>query len=227
MDIENLIEKIVKEVLAKLEEVKTVNKILFLEKDEKETRIQFKNLIHNWKDIKFLESEEDISTYECILVKELSIDEFLSISEGKQINDKTRILREAFLKNKRVVIVSEGLEHRRFRDESNKNFYKLFSDKEECLKSFGVEFVHSSDLDKKLQSIGEVEFYNREEVNKDKTEYMTNSCKIDEKLITRPTLENILLKTNANEIKISKDTIITSLAEDYIREKDLKVSIES
>lgn len=227
MDIENLIEKMVREVLTELEKVSISRKILFLEEDEKESKTQFKNLIHNWEDIEFLESRSDISSYECILVKELSIDEFLSISEGKQINEKTRILRDSFLKNKKVIIVSEGLEHRKFKEESNKNFYKLFTDKEKSLESFGVEFVQSSDLDKKLKSIVEVKSYNKEEVNMDQTEEITNFCRVDEKLITRPILENIILRTKAKEIKISNDTIITSLAEDYIREKDLKVSIES
>ena len=227
MDIENLIEKMVREVLAELEKANISRKILFLEEDKKESKIQFKNLIHNWEDIEFLESITDISSYECILVKELSIDEFLSISEGKQINDKTRILRDSFLKNKKVIMVSEGLEHRKFSEGSNKNFYKLFTDKEKCLESFGVEFVHSSDLDKKLKSIVEVKSYNKEEVNMDQTEEITNFCRVDEKLITRPILENIILRTKAKEIKISNDTIITSLAEDYIREKDLQVSIES
>lgn len=229
MGIENLIERIVREILTELGETKKTNKILFLEEDQKATKLQFKNLIDNWTDIEFLDFEktQDISEYRSILIKDLSIDEFLNISEGKQINQKTTIMREAFLKNKEVLIVLEGIEHRKFKDTSNENFYNIFIEKEKMLKSFGVEFVTSSDLNKKLQSIREIELFNIEKVIASENKKDVKCYKIEEKLVTISILKDIVAKTNTDEIEISKDTIITSLAKDYIRENNLQVSIES
>lgn len=229
MGIENLIERIVREILTELGETKKTNKILFLEEDQKATKLQFKNLIDNWTDIEFLDFEktQDISEYRSILIKDLSIDEFLNISEGKQINQKTTIMREAFLKNKEVLIVLEGIEHRKFKDTSNEKFYNIFIEKEKMLKSFGVEFVTSSDLNKKLQSIREIELFNIEKVIASENKKDVKCYKIEEKLVTISILKDIVAKTNTDEIEISKDTIITSLAKDYIRENNLQVSIES
>lgn len=229
MSIENLMETIIREILTELREPKKSNKILFLERNSDNAKVQFNNLIGNWADIEFLGDGEDydISKYKSILVSELSLDEFLNISEGKQINEKTNIIRRAFLENKEVIVVVEGLEHRRFANNSNNNFYSFLMEKEEVLNSFGVEFIKSSDLNERIQEIREIEHFNRDKTIENEERKNIKSYKIDEKLVTVSVLKDIITGTNTKEIQVSKDTIITSLAKDYIRENDLELRIES
>ena len=113
----------------------------------------------------------------------------------------------ALFNNKKVYMLEKGIEYRKYKDSSRKNLFNLFLSYENKVRELGVEIIRDSNL-------------NSIESNITIKEHAEKYCN---KVLT----ENYLIKNNLRSkkfLKISKDCIITPLAQEYIKNNNIIVT---
>lgn len=214
MEKDILVQKIVSEVLKKIEEDKKVRerKILFLEEESEEIKLKYSLFISDWEEIDFIdEGIDEIKNYNLIICPKLSIMDLVDITNGRPSSKISSIIIEAILYGMKIICLEEGIYYREFSSSSNEKFYSMMAEYEKKLLSFGVEVIKCSQIKNSLNNIyGE---------NK-------SSCKedgyVDKNVVTQSDIES-LYDNGYRKIYIKKDSLITPLAKDYVNMNHLEL----
>lgn len=209
MDIEKFIETITRKVIEELEKnKKEEKKILLLTSNKDEVKNKYSLFISKWEKVDFIHDDKiSIDSYSIILCPELMNEDLIDIAIGKQNSIISSIIVEAILRGKKIICMEEGLLYKNFENSSNKNFYNIFEEYKKKLESYGIEFIKYTELGNIINSLE-----NRE----------NGIVPINRKVITESDIEKVWLD-GINNIKISRSSIITPLAEDYIVDKQIKI----
>lgn len=210
MDIEKVVEKIVQEVISKLEREKNIGReILFAGEKRDDLIIKYEDFIEDWKDIDFVEDGCLVNNYKVIIVPELTLNNLIDISFGRETDKISSLIVDGFLNGLSILLIEEGLKYRKYENTSNSEFYKYIKSIEERLKDFGIEFISLINLKKKLKSYKNIE---------------ASALNVGKKLITNEDVDKIL-NLGENKIRVSKNSIITALAKDSIEANEIKIQI--
>ncbi|MCF6466273.1 hypothetical protein [Clostridium sp. Cult2] len=209
MDIEKFIETITRKVIEELEKnKKEEKKILLLTSNKDEVKNKYSLFISKWEKVDFIYDDKiSIDSYSIILCPELMNEDLIDIAIGKQNSIISSIIVEAILRGKKIICMEEGLLYKNFENSSNKNFYNIFEEYKKKLESYGIEFIKYTELGNIINSLE-----NRE----------NGIVPINRKVITESDIEKVWVD-GINNIKISRSSIITPLAEDYIVDKQIKI----
>lgn len=170
----------------------------------------------------------DIDACDLLFIEELKIIELANISLGLYERDKEKIIIEALLKGKKVGVLYEGLEFKKYKNTANKNLYNLYSSYEEKIYNFGINITELNDIDTFFEEsfekkhIKEKGLYINEESNKE-PEISKGLLDLSSK---RVVCESDLKKTTIRgykSIKVNKNTIITPLAKELIKQNKLNI----
>lgn len=244
MDYEKLIEFLVDEIYKRIqEENKEGNS---LEKKKSIVVIGESNVDYYRKALK----EFDINslTSECkdcdiLLISKLCIKGLSNIAQGTCTTKAENFALEMLLKGKKVYILEDGIEYRKYKNTAPKVLYNKYIKFEEELLAYGIEVIDDlnkisiGNKDEKVSSCNEF----REEIKKngylgegkkqfDGEKNLETSIVEDEFTINlsnkRLISESDLRKPHINGVRtliFSKKAIITPLAKDYIRINNLNV----
>lgn len=214
MEKDILVQKIVSEVLKKIEEDKEIKerKILFLEEGLEETKLKYSLFISDWDEIDFIdEGIDEIKNYDLIICPKLPIMDLVDIANGRPSSKISSIIIEAILYGVKVICLEEGIYYRKFKNLSNEKFYLMMTGYEKKLLSFGVEIVKCSQIKNSLNNI-----YEENKSSCDKDVYL------DKKVVTQSDIER-LYDNGHRKICIKKDSLITPLAKDYVNMNHLEL----
>lgn len=155
----------------------------------------------------------EVSNYKAVIIENLSVFSLTSLSNMQPTNSFTKFVMNALLLGKRVVVLKEGVEFYSYENTASRFLYQELLRHESRLENFGLMIVSSVDLAKTL-AIEKNNSYNRTEIAV--AEVVINERKI------------IDMAKNAKDktIVVAKNTVITPLAYDYIKENNINVIFE-
>lgn len=166
----------------------------------------------------------DIDSYEFLLIEELKIVELANISLGLYERNKEKIIIEALLKGKKVGVLCEGLEFKKYKNTSNKNLYNLYSSYEEKIYNFGINIIEVNDIDTFFEEESEKKHIKEKglDIDKESKMYMSLLDLSSKRLICESDLKKITIR-GYKSIKVNKNAIITPLAEELIKQNRLNI----
>lgn len=226
MDYEKLIEFLVDEIYKRIQAED--NKSNYLEKKKSIVVIGDSDIDFYKESLK----EFDINplTSECkdcdiLLISKLCIKGLSNISQGICTTKAEKFALEMLLKGKKVYVLEDGIEYRKYKNTAPKVLYNKYIKFEEELLAYGIEIIN--DLNKiSIESKEQKVSFNGIKEEKD----LKSSITVDELTINlsnkKLVSESDLRKPHINGVKtliLDKKAMITPLAKDYIRINNLNV----
>lgn len=213
MEREELIAIIVKEVEKQLQYKKdsvssTISKVVILWDDTEryEKLLGEKYYIIPYKD--------KIDEYDILIVGKLCLRGLSTLALGSNCSVEERFILKSLLKGKKVYILEDGVEYKRYKDTAPKTLYNLYLEYEKRLKQYGIEWItHPKELLTTLTNTKQITSQN----NTDET-FSFNHIKV----LTESEINKVYLQ-GIKKITVAKNCIITPLAQDSIRVHHLEV----
>lgn len=226
MDYDKLIEFIVDEIYKKLENqgVKENNDlpkcVLMWERDEE--KYKFLN-----DKFKVLNYNKDIKDCDVLVISRLCLRGLCNLAMGNSVSDEERFILKMIMSGKKVYVMEDGLEYKRYKQTSPKTLYNKYLNFEKEIKSYGVEIINNP-----KSILNETKVIYKEEYVKENKE-MNVAVNLNEntldlrskKLISESDLRKPQIN-GIDKILLGKRSIITPLANDFIRIHNLKLDKE-
>lgn len=223
MDYDKLIEFIVDEIYKKLENqgVKENNYlpkcVLMWERDEE--KYKFLN-----DKFKVLNYNKDIKDCDVLVISRLCLRGLCNLAMGNSVSDEERFILKMIMSGKKVYVMEDGLEYKRYKQTAPKTLYNKYLNFEKEIKSYGVEIINNP-----KSILNETKVIYKEEYVKENKE-MNVAVNLNEntldlrskKLISESDLRKPQIN-GIDKILLGKRSIITPLANDFIRIHNLKV----
>ncbi|MCU9814455.1 TIGR02536 family ethanolamine utilization protein [Paraclostridium sp. AKS73] len=226
MDYDKLIEFIVDEIYKKLENqaIKDNNDlpkcVLMWERDEE--KYKFLN-----DKFKVLNYNKDIKDCDVLVISRLCLRGLCNLAMGNSVSDEERFILKMIMSGKKVYVMEDGLEYKRYKQTAPKTLYNKYLNFEKEIKSYGVEIINNP-----KSILNETKVNYKEEYVKDNTEIKVNVNLTENTLDLRSKKlisESDLRKPQINgidKILLGKRSLVTPLANDFIRIHNLKVDKE-
>ncbi|SET49399.1 ethanolamine utilization protein [Natronincola peptidivorans] len=218
MDLERLVKAITLEVLKHMEITNhdtppPLKKLLVLEEtDSKEEERYFQSIKGRYQveGIESYHQGQSINYYDAIIIPYLPIKEMVNIGIGVRNGDISEITSEAILLGVKVYVLKEGIDYRKYQKTSNIGYYQMMESYEKKLKELGIHIVDQDNFYESLNN-------HQKDMNND-----NSSTIIDKRIITETDIEEFYSK-GYEEIFLREKTIITPLAEDYIKQNRIAI----
>ncbi|SFB28488.1 TIGR02536 family ethanolamine utilization protein [Clostridium frigidicarnis] len=222
MNYDTLVDLIVKEVYKKLQETNNVN-------ENKKTAVVFggsdstryERVLGNEYDV--VNYENNLEKCDVIIIEKLCLKGLGNLAALTGVSKSEAFIIKMLMEGKKVYVLEDGLEYRKYKSTSPKALYNRYIDFEKELIKYGIDII-SSPCAISSNSVSNVISPNNVVTIKEEVEVENNSTfEIrNKKLIT----ESDLRKPYMNGMKaviIDKKSIITPLANDFVRIHHLKV----
>lgn len=222
MNYDKLVDLIIEEIYKKInnDELKVSNKpkaVTVFEQDNSKF-----NLLRD--EFEILEFNKSIKECEVVIVSKLCMRGLSNLALGNSTSDEERFILKMLMKGKKVYVLDEGIEYKRYKDTAPKALYKKFISFEDEIRKFGVEII--KDLNTIAKSKLSIQSETTEILNKDTISLInTENTNIDnefsldlrnKKLISEADLRKPTINGVKN-ILVNKKSIITPLAVDFMR----------
>ncbi|MEW9093447.1 MAG: TIGR02536 family ethanolamine utilization protein [Clostridiaceae bacterium] len=222
MDFENLVNLIVEEVYKKLE-----NRTEEIFNEKKKLIVLWEDSLDKYKEE--LIKEYDIYNYEdgikdcdAIVVSKLCLRGLANLANGMNVSNEERFILKMIMKGKKVFVINSGVEYKRYSKTAPKILYNKYVEFEEKLKDYGVKFIDSLTEIKQFKDLGKNNIV-KEEISEKCESCSEKSLELrNKKLIVESDLRK-LYKKDMKEVIIDKKSIITPLANDFIRIQKLNI----
>lgn len=231
MDMEKLVEMITKEVMKRIPSstkntAMVKEKVLVISSSEEEL-VKVNALIEDKYEVHLYDKEDiNLRNYEHIIVTSLCNKGLSSMALGLCNDSVQAFIIEALFNGKKVYVLKEGMQYRKYLGTPNEALYNLYNQYECKIMSYGVALVHEESL---LKSMHMGVAFNKETVVlEDSKEYdQVQSHQVIEinnkRLITESDLRKLYMN-GIKEVNLIKKAILTPLAQDFIRIKRLKIN---
>lgn len=225
MNYDKLVDLIVKEVYKKLEETNkniVKHKIAVIIGDVELDTITKSNLDEEYTVTSYNEEqlEADIA-----IVSTLSIKSMANIATLTGINEEENFIINMLLAGKKVYVLENGLEYRKYKNTAPRALYNKYLSFERELKVYGIDIVEfiekvedkttRKEEYKKIEDISILETSNF--ISEEMSFEIRNKKLISEMDLRKPFMNGM------KSVVIDKKSIITPLANDFIRIHNLKV----
>ncbi|MCG7405872.1 ethanolamine utilization protein [Paenibacillus sp. ACRRX] len=189
--------------------------------------------------------EESMRDCDLLVIPQLCLQLLSNLAQGISAGSRERFVLTMLLKGKQVVALEEGLMYRKYKSTAPVLLYKLYDGWVDKLSSYGVRFVREADLEQivlahgqaiEVQDVQKVEGMQAAkqavhplQAGASPTEAARMHAEqpllpevISCKVITEAEVKKCRLQ-NRNEIVIGQNSIITPLAQDYLRMQQMQV----
>ena len=211
MDYDKMVSLIVEEVLDKLKETPTIN-------NHKKKAVVFQNgnldCFYNvlGREYELISYETSVKEGDALIIPKLTLTMMANLANLNSSKDEETFVLEMLMKGKRIFILEQGLEYRRYKDTAPKQLYNKFLNFEKQLLNYGIEIL-SENLN--------VSSYHKEE-SLEKYAETIKSEKITKKVITEGDVRRLHEK-GENLVILGEKTILTPLAKDFVRMNHMEI----
>lgn len=238
MNYDNLVNLIIEEIYKKMNnnQLKSFNKptaVIVFEHDS--TKLDLLK-----EEFEILEFNKNIETCEIVIISKLCMRGLSNIALGNSTSEEERFILKMIMKGKKVYVLNEGIEYKKYKESAPKALYKKFMSFEDEICKFGVEVIkdlstitkNKHNIKRELTNITDSKKEDAIALNKDIVNLTTmESIKTDDELnldLRNKKLisEADLKKPTINGVKhvlVNKNSIITPLAMDFMRIYHLKL----
>lgn len=222
MNYDKLVDFIVQEVYKKLNEgakstIKDKNAVIVGEYDLEAA----KRALGQCYNVVFY--DEKVEAAEIVIVSKLTIKAMANLATLTGTNDEENFIIRSLMEGKKVYILEEGIEYKKFKHTAPKALYNKYLEFEKELRLYGINFIDyiGSCMDNAIkQEESFVETSEKETLIPLEDEYnleIRNKKLISEADIRKP------FKSGMKFLIIDKKSILTPLASDFIRIHNLKI----
>lgn len=174
--------------------------------------------------------------WDILLITQLSPETMAYAAHGIFGNEEASCLLRGLLEGRKIFLLQRGLSYRSYRESAAKNLYSMYLNQEDTLRNLGVEMIsHVSDMENNMRAAPGL-FLNgkanavpgvfaaraekKEGVPPEKAgQYLDFSCL---RLLREADLSGAR-NTGAASIRLGRNTIITPLAMDFIKNHSLSI----
>nr|WP_317330973.1 TIGR02536 family ethanolamine utilization protein [uncultured Romboutsia sp.] len=220
MDYNNLIEIIVEEVYKKINAIN----IGCIENENRKKAVILYESNKNKFDLlsdKFNIEVFDNTTNDCdvVIVSKLCMRGMCNLALGNSTSNEERFILKMLMKGKKVYVLDEGIEYKRYKDTAPKTLYNKYISYEDDICKYGVKII---------KNLSEITFseekFNKEILSEEEMK-IDDKFSIDlthKKLVSESDLRKPMINGTKNII-VSPKSIITPLAMDFIRIHNITV----
>lgn len=226
MDYDNIVNLIVEEIYKKIN-------------NKEFTQVSKPKAVVLWDDVSKFDLLKDeyevigfdksIRSTDILIISKLCMRGLANLALGNSTSDEERFILKMLMKGKKVYILDEGIEYKRYKETAPKALYKKYISYEDEIKTFGVEIVKdirnitlNKKQDSKRLSLTDKNMKKEEEFSK--LQEITSQLMIDEqsldlrnkKLISESDLRKPAIN-GAKNVLVNKKSIVTPLAMDFMR----------
>lgn|GEM_PF-2692099 len=225
MEMGKLVDMITKEVMMRIPGITNniaidKEKVLVISSCAQELT-EVKDLIKDKYQVHIYDSENiKLQDYEHIIITNLCNKGLSSMALGLCNDEVQDFIVEALFSNKKVYVLKEGIQYRKYSTNANEALYDLYKQYECKIISYGVNLVEKKDLLKSMEigvapaivlaSADTMQSHQVVEIN-------------NKRLITESDLKKLYMN-GIEEVNLIKKVILTPLAQDFIRIKRLKIN---
>lgn len=223
MDFEKLVDMITKEVAKRISDLNNKEEINNKEKVVILATTPYKDIeekLNHKYSIQYF--SEDLRDCDKIIIPRTCIKLLSNLANGICSEESHKFLSIMLLKGKKVYMLEDGIEYKKYKGRAPEALWNMYRGFEEKIKTFGINIISSLD---------EIEGKsNNESLNKieEKTSNLDNEKSTEDflfkgkKLITESDLRKMYMK-GTKEVVISKKSLVTPLAVDFVRIHQLKL----
>jgi ethanolamine utilization protein len=213
MDMNLLVDLVYKELTNKLAVEKRSDSICIIANN----RVQeIESIFNDSYYVDYFSEDMENKEYKITIVPSLTTTMLANVANGLGTTKDEQFILSQLLRGGKVIVLKNGVEYYRYKTHAPNLLYKVFEEYERRLKGFGIPFLSS---DKLLSDQSE----EPEEVVKIAA---VKTFTLTKRLISESDLQRLYLK-NIKEITVNEKSIITPLAQDYIRTHQLVITKES
>ena len=166
--------------------------------------------------------ENNIKNGDLVIIEYLDIKEIANIALLVPTNGKEEFIIKMLLEGKKVFISEDGLEYKKYKETAPRALYNEYLNLEKKLKLYGMEVIKYSyeiieqdEIKEKCRT--KVKYINEEILEEESTFYIKNKKIISEGDLKKPFMQGKKI------IIIDSKSIITPLADDFIKIHNLKI----
>ncbi|WP_105617781.1 hypothetical protein [Vallitalea okinawensis] len=211
MNIDQIVAMVTKEVLKRIEDTADIqansSTKVFIADTKKASYKELEELLTLGGFITLYMDENkemDWKDINYVIVPTLTPNLLSKVALGLVEEQITEVLQEAFLCGKHVVVLEEGASYRKYKTIASSSYYNMLAGYEEQWTQFGASFIREEELIAFLKGLP------------------TCVNVIDKRVVTEADL-NRLYEKGHHEIRISKRSLISPLASDYVRMHNINV----
>lgn len=225
MNYDNLVNLIVEEIHKKLNN----KEVIMSDKQKAVTIFEQDNSKFNLlkEDFDIIEFDKSIKDCEIVIISKLCMRGLSNLALGNSTSEEERFILKMLMKGRKVYVLDEGIEYKRYKETAPKALYKKFMSFEEEICKFGVVIIKDLNIiAKNKQSIKKenIKVLKMDEKNSSNIEIddefsldLRNKKLISEADLRKPTINGV------KNVLINKKSIITPLATDFMRIHHLKL----
>lgn len=220
-----IIEAVTAEVIKRLEQAQSNEQTVTMPKKQAvllatEPVPELESMLNQHYEVRYY--DESLRDCDVLIIPKLCLQLMSNLANGISASERERFVLTMLLKGRQVVAVEEGLLYRKYKSTAPVLLYKLYDGFVDKLSSYGIQMVKQSkllmtclqegpaaDIQQSLSAIEHAEVLSQPEV-------------LTSKVITEAELKKFRLQ-NRKEIVIDRHSIITPLAQDYLRMQQMQV----
>ncbi|WP_106766206.1 TIGR02536 family ethanolamine utilization protein [Paenibacillus faecalis] len=218
-----IIEAVTAEVIKRLEQakwkqstVKAPRKMAVLMATEPVTELE--SILNQHFEVQYY--DESLRECDVLILPKLCLQLLSNLAQGISAGQRERFILTMLLKGKQVIVLEEGLLYRRYKSTAPVLLYKLYDGFANKLSSYGIQLVKESELLATCLQEGRVEQVQQSLCAAQHEKMVTQPEVLNRKVITEADLKKYRLQ---KQIVIDKNSIITPLAQDYLRMQKIEV----
>lgn len=168
--------------------------------------------------------DESLRDCDVLIIPKLCLQLLSNLANGISAGQRERFILTMLLKGRRVVALEEGLVYRKYKSTAPVLLYKQFDEFSDKLSSFGIRMVKTAKLLSACLEDGSADDANPSTPVKDRAEAFPQPelLNLTSKVVTESQLKKYRLY-HRKEIGIDRHSIITPLAQDYLRMQQIRV----
>jgi ethanolamine utilization protein len=219
LDREVFIQKVTEEVYKRLQQRQAAQTIPVVRQQvvllTAEPMPKLEKILNAHYDVQYY--DESIRDCELVVIPEICIQLLSNLANGISAGSRERFLLTMLLKGKSVIALEEGLSYKKYKSTAPVLLYKLYDGNADKLRNIGIRFVPTMELlPACLGTAGVVDVHAEPVAATSEPELLLG------KVITEAELKKYHFR-NIKEIMIDRNSIITPLAQDYLRMQQMHI----
>ncbi|MGM1045447.1 MAG: ethanolamine utilization protein [Bacillota bacterium] len=166
--------------------------------------------------------DETLRDCDVLIIPKLCLQLLSNLGNGISAGQRERFVLTMLLKGRQVIALEEGLLYRKYKSTAPVLLYKQYDGFVDKLSSYGIQMVKESGLLMACQQDGRSKDIQQSSPAIEHTEVLLQPEVLTRKVITEAELKKYRLQ-NRKEIVIDRHSIITPLAQDYLRMQQMQV----
>jgi ethanolamine utilization protein len=219
LDREVFIQKVTEEVYKRLQQRQAAQTIPVVRQQvvllTAEPMPKLEKILNAHYDVQYY--DESIRDCELVVIPEICIQLLSNLANGISAGSHERFLLTMLLKGKSVIALEEGLAYRKYKSTAPVLLYKLYDGNADKLRNLGIRLVPTMELlPACLETPGVADVHAEPVAATSEPEFLLG------KVITEAELKKYHFR-NIKEIMIDRNSIITPLAQDYLRMQQMHI----